>query len=332
VVTTDSEENERPDWFGENAEIVSISSIIKKASQNRKIRALLDLLRGVKAKRVINLNSNLGWHLTSVYGRQLSEWMDIFVYLFCWDKDIRNNKGGYPIQWFLPTFDYCKAVVTDSEDLRDELRGRYCLNDAQRNRITTLHTPADDVEVNYNEILKSRTSNRGVKRVFWSGRFDRQKRFDLLLGIAETMPNTEFWVWGKAVLDDESLDLDNLPSNIKLMGVYTSIDDVPIASCDVFLYTAGWDGLPTVLIEVGSRGVPIVASAVGGVTDLITEKTGWPIKNADNVMSYCHAIGSILKDYPKALERSARLRTYTLSRCNEEKFKNDAIAAFGLEK
>jgi len=127
VVITDSEENERPDWFGENAEIVNISCIIEKAPQNRKIRALLDMLRGVKAKRVINLNSNLGWHLTSVYGRQLSEWMDIFVYLFCWDKDIRNNKGGYPIQWFLPTFDYCKAVVTDSEDLRDELRGRYCL-------------------------------------------------------------------------------------------------------------------------------------------------------------------------------------------------------------
>jgi len=61
--------------------------------------------------------------------------------------------------------------------------------------------------------------------VFWSGRFDRQKRFDLLLGIAEAMPNTEFWVWGKAVLDDESLDLVNIPSNIKLMGVYTNIDD-----------------------------------------------------------------------------------------------------------
>jgi len=71
---------------------------------------------------------------------------------------------------------------------------------------------------------------------------------------------------------------------------------------------------------------------MGGVTDLITEKTGWPIKNVDNVRSYCNAIGSILKDYPKALERSAQLRTYTLSRCNEEKFRNDAIAAFNLEK
>lgn len=331
VITTDSSVFERPEWFGNEADIFDISRFIDKAPHNRKVRALLDLVRGVKAKRLVNLNSNLGWHLTSLYGRQLSAWTELYVYLFCWDKDLRGNKGGYPIQWFLPTFDYCSAVFTDSEDLRDELHMRYCISAEQRSRIKTLHTPAEDTDIEYNTLLQNRLSNRGVKRVFWSGRFDRQKRFDLLLGIARSLPDIEFWVWGKPVLDDEDIHTTELPKNMLLMGAYSSIDDVPIASCDLFLYTAGWDGLPTVLIEVGSRGIPVVASAVGGVTDLINDQTGWPIVDVDDVGSYCDAIQSVLSNYPAALERSASLRSHTLSLCDQNQYRETVTQAFALE-
>jgi hypothetical protein len=270
--------------------------------------------------------------MSSLFGRQLSAWMDLYIYLFCWDLDEQGRKQGYPVEWFLPTFNYCRAVFCDSDDLREELQARYCLSDSQRSRIRTLHTPAENIETHYLEALRHRVPHRGVRRVFWSGRFDRQKRVDLLLAIAIALPDLEFWVWGKAVLNDDSLDLDDLPANIRLMGTYRCIDDVPIAACDCFLYTAGWDGLPTVLIEVGSRGVPVVASAVGGVTDLITGGTGWPVTQHEDAAAYVSAINELLDDYPAALVKAAALRQHVLRLCSEAAYVTEVTEALGLDQ
>ncbi|MBX2886429.1 MAG: glycosyltransferase family 4 protein [Granulosicoccus sp.] len=326
VIMTDMSAFERPDWFPEEVDVYDLNQYTETAPVDRKMRTLLDIVRGLRPKRLVNVNSNFGWQLTTAYGRQLSEWMDIYFYLFCWDLDIKGNKGGYPIQWFLPTFDYCKAVFTDSKFLRDELQERYCITDQQRMKLQVLHTPAEDTQVNYHQSLTQRVESKSVKRVFWSGRFDRQKRTDILLAVAAAMPDIEFWVWGKVVLGDEEDPMSELPDNVRLMGHYSSIDDVPIASCDCFLYTAEWDGLPTVLIEVGSRSVPIVASAVGGVTDLITPSTGWPVEDYNNAEAYVHAIEQVLADYPAALEKGKALREHTLTVCNDELFEKRLAA------
>jgi len=310
LLTTDLDVFERPDWFPEGIDVFNISQYFDTLGMEQRGRVLLDIVRGVQPSRLFNINSNLGWRMTSAYCRQLSEWMDVYFYLFCWDKDERGNKTGYPIEWFLPTFDYCKGVFTDSDVLTEELRTRYCPTPALKNKIVTLHTPADNPDVTYNEVLHHRASLPAkVQRVFWSGRFDRQKRIDLLIETARRLPNVEFWVWGKSVIETDEPGLGEELNNIRLMGSYTHIDEVPIGSCDCFLYTAGWDGLPTVLIEVGSRGVPVVASAVGGVVDLIQDQ-----------------------DYPAALKKAQTLRDHTLEICNQETYQdrvNEAINQSG---
>jgi len=319
IISTDSDEFERPDWFPERMDIFNISGYFDGISKNHRMRALLDIVRGLRPSRLININSNLAWQLTSTYCRQLSEWMDIYFFLFCWDKDARGNKEGYPIEWFLPTFDHCKAVFTDSDVLTEELQNRYCPTPELKKKIATLHTPAENVEVSYLQALQYRgKSFRGKRRFFWSGRFDRQKRPDLLIAIAQRMPDAEFWIWGKAVLNSNPINFVEEAPNIQYMGTYTHIDDVPISSCDGFLYTAAWDGLPTVLIEVGSRAVPIVASAVGGVIDLIRNDTAWPVQDVDNPDAYVAALNAVTGNYPKALEKAQSLREHTLAVCNKD--------------
>jgi len=323
VLTTDVDVFERPDWFPEGMDIFNISQYFTAITMEQRVRVLLDLVRGVQPSRLFNINSNLGWQLTSNYCRQLSEWMDLYFYLFCWEKDTRGNKYGYPIEWFLPTFDYCKGVFTDSLVLAKELQDRYCPTPALKKKIVCLHTPANDRNVSYHEVLQHRATLPATpRRVFWSGRFDRQKRIDLLLEIARLMPDVEFWVWGKSVISDTPTDLSSSTPNLRLMGSYTHIDEVPIGSCDCFLYTAGWDGLPTVLIEVGSRAVPVVASAVGGVVDLITDETGWPVEDSENPEAYMKAINAVTDDYPTALVKAQKLREHTLQLCDEERYKN----------
>ena len=332
VITTDLSNFERPEWFPSGVDVFDLSKHLSGLATERKLRILLDIVRGLNPKKLININSNLGWHLTSNYGKQISSWTDLYIYLFCWDRDEKGNKGGYPIQWFLPTFDYCSAVFTDSFDLRDELRARYCITEAQQNKIVALHTPAENRDIRYDAALEHRAHTQGVRRIFWSGRFDKQKRLDILFAVANRLPNIEFWVWGKSILQDGQLDIADAPSNIKHMGVYSSIDDVPIASCDCFLYTAGWDGLPTVLIEVGSRAIPIVASNVGGVGDIVTDKTGWPIADYANPEAYCEAINELLSNYPLALEKAQSCREHTLELCNTDSYFGTVKASMGLEQ
>ena len=215
--------------------------------------------------------------------------------------------------------------------LRDELQNRYCVTEAQKNKIVALHTPTENINADYSDTLLHRDKTNGKRRIFWSGRFDNQKRLDILFAIAKRMPDIEFWVWGKAVLMDRSIDIDQAPKNIKNMGVYNSIDDVPIASCDCFLYTSGWDGLPTVLIEVGSRAIPIVASDVGGVGDLINTDTGYPIADYANPDEYCLAINTILSHYPEALEKARQCRKHTLKLCDENKYINTIDSLISTE-
>lgn len=320
IVTTDLSVFERSGWFPEDIDLFDFSEHMDNVPTERRARALLDLVRGLRPKRLININSNLGWHLTNNYGRQLAEWMNLYVYLFCWDLDFKGNKGGYPIQWFQPTFDHCSGVFTDDATLRSELVNRYAPSKALADRFVTLYEPATDRDIDYGASLAQRATLPGKRRVFWCGRFDRQKRLDLLVAIAEAMPDVEFLVWGKRVMDDGPDYLETPPENIRLMGAYTCIDDVPIASCDAFLYTSAWDGMPSVLIEMASRNVAIVASNVGGVAELIHDDTGWLIDDVENVSAYVDAVQELLENPLEAVRRAASLREHTLSLCTHERY------------
>ena len=54
--------------------------------------------------------------------------------------------------------------------------------------------------------------------------------------------------------------------------------DIPTAmkAFDVFLLTSRWEGLPRVLLEARAAGIPVVATKVGGVEEVIVEgRHGW---------------------------------------------------------
>jgi glycosyltransferase involved in cell wall biosynthesis len=61
-------------------------------------------------------------------------------------------------------------------------------------------------------------------------------------------------------------------------------DRVPelLPALDVFLLTSRWEGLPLVLVEAQAAGVPVVASAVNGVVDVVRDgETGLLFPSGD---------------------------------------------------
>jgi glycosyltransferase involved in cell wall biosynthesis len=179
------------------------------------------------------------------------------------------------------------------------LTTRYSLPLDELQRLKLLYTAHDPLAANesseaYVNLQIQTRSSRPRAKVFWAGRFDRQKRFDLLAEIARRMPTLDFEVWGKAVLD-QSPDFSALPSNITIHQPFNTYNEIPLDTCDCWLYTSAWDGVPTILIDIGFRGVPVVASAVGGIPELITSETGWPIDQVECIDQYMDALN--LRDY-----------------------------------
>jgi glycosyltransferase involved in cell wall biosynthesis len=150
------------------------------------------------------------------------------------------------------------------------------------------------------------------------------------LDIARRMPDVTFRCWGAAVLDAPP-KLDDLPANVAVYPPFLAYDELPLAESDGFIYTSAWDGLPTILIELGALGVPIVASAVGGVPELIDEKTGWPVGEDASADDYVEAIRAMLANHSSRIRRAVALQKKVMQRHSPDGYIDNVAALIGRE-
>jgi len=119
-------------------------------------------------------------------------------------------------------------------------------------------------------------------------RLFEEKRVDVLVAavprVLARYPDVEFQIVGegpcRARLMDQARDGGVLP-HVQFMG---HRDDVPaiLASSDVFVLSSESEASPNVIIEAMAAGLPVVASNVGGIPELVTEAvTGHLVPPAD---------------------------------------------------
>jgi glycosyltransferase involved in cell wall biosynthesis len=295
IVRTDGADWDRPDWYPEGVPSVDLSDIFARI-QNQS-RALYALLQYIAPLRIYNVNSRLCFETMTVYGERLAMQFRLYAYYFCADHTLEGVETGYPVWYFACLIPYLHAAFVDTAYLSSVLTARYVLPTTLAGKVRTVYTPVmtsqPDEAIVDRQIVSS--SMRMRRRLLWAGRLDRQKRFDLVLKIAEAMPDVDFDCWGKAVLD-AAPNVKNLPKNVTLHHPFASYDELPLAESDGWLYTSAWDGLPTILIECAALGIPITASAVGGVPELIDESTGWPVRSPNEVQAYVCALRDMLGD------------------------------------
>lgn len=308
VVLCDLPVLEHPEWFPENVEVLNFAELVGDMKDGPEKGALLyDLFRGVNAKSITNVNSGVAWALFRNFGRQLSQDFALNCYLFCWEENKQNARVGYPIQWLHDTVSCFSKIVCDSAFLADHVKDRFALDDSV---VVAALTPIDPALIDHpsgldvgetteaNDQIAMRKDAR--KTILWSGRFDRQKRMDVLLEIAERNPQWQFVVYGKPVLKDKDTDeiVETLTekTNVSVMGAYQNVGEVLKHQPDLFLYTSQYDGIPTVLLEIGELEIPVVAPDVGGVKEVITADTGWLVDVCDDIDAYEAAIQEMLQN------------------------------------
>ncbi len=321
VLRTDLPDWERSDWFGEHVVVAEISGPMQKIDPTLRTQILYSLISRLNVKRVFNVNSRLAFDTFVRYGSRLSRFSDLYAYYFCADQTPLGVETGYPIWYFSDILPHLKAALIDNADLADRLSMRYALPSGQAKKLKVVYTPTMTPKPSRPHVVRQieTASKRKRPRIVWAGRLDRQKRFDLVQEIARLLPEVDFLCWGKAVLDAPP-DLETLPENMTLHDPFTSFEELPLRHCDGWLYTSAWDGIPTILIEIANMGVPVVASAVGGVPELVDDETGWPVAPDASAAEYASAIESMLSDQDSRLSRAQALSNRVLKRHSMESF------------
>jgi glycosyltransferase involved in cell wall biosynthesis len=93
-------------------------------------------------------------------------------------------------------------------------------------------------------------------------------------------------------------------------------DQVPsfLGSLNVLVLPSYAEGLPNALLEAMAAGVPVVATCVGGVTDLIGQSGGGMLVNPGDIESLTSAVTTLLMDADNAAEIGARGRRFVRER------------------
>ncbi|MFV0473279.1 MAG: glycosyltransferase [Pikeienuella sp.] len=294
--------------------------------ENVRQRLLAELLRSLRPEAVLNINSRLFWAMLQSYGKALSASTALFVGMFCNEQTPYGFWNGYPARFFYRYFDLLTGVFTDSHDLAESLSAQFMVPEAQRAKLRVLEAPVDpDIPV----AAPPRAGGR--PQIFWSGRFDAQKRLDVVYTLAAAMPEADFRMWGEPVLRGVLASLEK-PDNVIHEGVYASFADLPMHECDAWLYTAEWDGVPSLLIEVSMTGAPIVGSLIGGTGEILQDGLSWPIREIENVEHYAAALREVLADPVAARNRARALRERLVETRTPANYRRTLLDAFGFDQ
>ncbi|WP_354682055.1 glycosyltransferase [Cupriavidus necator] len=289
-------------------------------SYARKQALLRDLLLSVRPKSFHNINSEVAWHLILSEGERIKRFVRLYASIFAFQfAPDGKTKIGYAA-YFLPKgLPHLSGLVSDNRRFVVDAAAEYGIKGDALERLWTVYQPCrllhrmsgaslgrQRLAAQRARIERGNGGGGDRPQVLWAGRLDAEKRLDLFLDLVKACEFADFRVFGQIVLQDGQ-ELPTLP-NLSYEGPFSSpLEWVERFDFDAFIFTSKWEGMPNVLIEVGSLGIPIIAPGVGGVGELISKETGYLLAERPTVEDYKRALNGALSDRTDALNRATRL-------------------------
>lgn len=160
------------------------------------------------------------------------------------------------------------------------------------------------------------------KQVTYAGRLSYEKGFDVLLKATEFLdPRVHIVVLGSGLkkLEEQARVLSERLPNFHYLGYKSHEETLKIiAGSDLLILPSRAEGLPTVILEAMALKVPILASKIPGVTDIIDENCAILVEPGEPA-ALAKAVNRFVEDYPRELLERAYTRV-------KEKFDWDVVA------
>ncbi|MFD5425547.1 glycosyltransferase [Streptomyces sp. NPDC127084] len=169
--------------------------------------------------------------------------------------------------------------------------------------------------------------------VAYVGRVTGIKRPDRLFAVARevhrAVPEAHFVVCGDGDLRPDPEAVAGLGDRLRLLGWRSDVETV-YAAADLVLLTSDNEGMPVSLIEAGLAGLPVVATDVGSVAEVVRDgATGLLARPAPGVTAELTSrTVALLRDPGLRREMGARAREFTGRRFGEERLVADTEALY----
>jgi glycosyltransferase involved in cell wall biosynthesis len=158
------------------------------------------------------------------------------------------------------------------------------------------------------------------------GRLSDEKGFDVLLRAAAAGFDSDVVIAGEGPLRPalESLIAElGLSSRVRLLGFRS--DTISLyQALDVFVLSSRREGLPNVVLEAMAMGVPVVATRVGGLLELVEPGRNGLLVEPDSVADLARAVERLLADSAQRSHLATEARRTIESRFSFQK-RMDAI-------
>lgn len=299
VISTENADSPWAKKLPIEAQFIEFGKRYSQLSPEEQEKLLTRLFLQLPPRVIHNINSLLGYNIFIKYGQAITENSRLYACAFCEDITPEGRSIGYPVCFLPQCFDSLTAVLSDNQHILNKLRDIFAF---EREKLFVHYQP---MTLEKGKLQPRETLNKSSLDILWASRLDIQKRPDVLIKIAEKcteMPFT-FHIYGSPVYGTSEHEVKNfidslnaLP-NVRYYGPFDGLPSLPTERFDLFLYTSQWDGLPNVLLEAVSLGLPVIASSTGGIPELISDgETGFIVSPFDNIDGYVDTLKKIHRD------------------------------------
>lgn len=272
LLCTDGTNRQAVDWFAGAGQIYGLQDDPLLELNTEEAQLLVaQLISGLRPAQVLLANSAAGWGALTRWGSQLSSCCAITAQLNCRDYGPGGVPlGGYADDHLRKALPYLEAVLFDHRCFADQLVQQFALPTAEARKL----------KLQYQPVKTENAIEQLGEAVLWAGRLVEQKRPELLAAVAKLLPHRRFDLWAPG------RDLDTwrnwgleLP-NLHWCGPFTAVEQLPLERYGAYLHTAAFEGMPNLVLELGARGMPVVASEVGGLPELLNRENGWLVNTS----------------------------------------------------
>lgn len=154
--------------------------------------------------------------------------------------------------------------------------------------------------------------------ILFAGRLVQRKRIDVLLralpAVLAQRDDCHVVLAGSGEMQADSVTEElhklvgemGIAERVTFMGVVSDVERVYRAA-DAFAFPSQREGLPNAVLEAMATGLPITASQIGGVSDLLTSECGWLVPPGD-VDALAEALSEIVSAPVQAASRGSAAR------------------------